>query len=67
MGSAVVAACLTRARSSLARGRCLLELSDLEAAATVLREANEVFTSLKAELYIPEVNSLLEQAVARSS
>ena len=36
-------------------------------AAAVLREADEVFASLKAELYIPEVSSLLEQAVARSS
>ena len=55
-----------RAQSLLGRGRCLLAVGD-PAATAVLREANEVFASLKAELYIPEVNSLFEQAVARSS
>jgi hypothetical protein len=55
-----------RAQSLLGRGRCLLVMGDPEAAA-VLREANDVFVSLKAELYIPEVSSLLEQAVAPSS
>lgn len=55
-----------RAQSLLGRGRCLITMGD-PAAATVLREAREVFTSLEAELYIPEVDSLLEQAVARSS
>ena len=50
-----------RAQSLLGRGRCLLAMGEPEAAA-VLREANEVFASLKAELYIPEVKSLLEQA-----
>ena len=55
-----------RAQSLLGRGRCLLAMGDPEAVA-VLREANEVFASLKAELYIPKVNSLLERAVTRSS
>jgi tetratricopeptide (TPR) repeat protein len=55
-----------RAQSLLGQGRCLLAMGDPEAGA-VLREANEVFASLKAELYIPEVSSLLEQAVARPS
>ncbi len=55
-----------RAQSLLGRGRCLLAMGDPEAAA-VLREAKGVFASLKAELYIPEVNSLLERALARSS
>ena len=49
-----------RAQSLLGRGRCLLAMGDPEAVA-VLREANEVFASLKAELYIPKVNSLLER------
>ena len=55
-----------RAQSLLGRGRCLLAMDDPGAAA-VLRDAGKVFASLKAELYMPEVNSLLEQAVARSS
>ena len=55
-----------RAQSLLGRGRCLLAMGEPEAAA-VLREADEVFASLKAELYIPEVSSLLGQAVGRSS
>ncbi len=55
-----------RAQSLLGWGRCLLAMDDPKAEA-VLREAHEVFASLQAELYIPEVNSLLEQAVARSS
>jgi hypothetical protein len=33
----------------------------------VLRDARAVFSSLKAERYLPEVDSLLELAVARSS
>ena len=55
-----------RAQSLLGWGRCLIGLGDPEAV-LVLRDAREVFASLKAELYIPEVDALLEQAVARSS
>jgi class 3 adenylate cyclase/tetratricopeptide (TPR) repeat protein len=55
-----------RAQSLVGRGRCLLEMGDPEAAAA-LREAREVFGSIGAKLYIPEVDSLLEEAVARSS
>ncbi|MGZ8601432.1 MAG: adenylate/guanylate cyclase domain-containing protein [Actinomycetota bacterium] len=55
-----------RAQSLLGRGRCLLAMDDPGSAA-VLREAREVFSSLGAGLYIPEVDSFLERAVARSS
>ena len=55
-----------RAQSLLGRGRCLLAMDD-PGSAEVLREAREVFSSLEAELYLPEVDSLLERAVARTS
>ena len=44
-----------RAQSLLGWGRCLIGLGDPEAV-LVLRDAREVFASLKAELYIPEVD-----------
>ncbi|HET6713428.1 MAG TPA: adenylate/guanylate cyclase domain-containing protein [Actinomycetota bacterium] len=55
-----------RAQSLLGRGRCLVAMGD-PGSLTVLREARAVFSSLKAELHLPEVDSLLELAVARSS
>jgi hypothetical protein len=55
-----------RAQALLGRGRCLLELGDPEAE-TVLRGSREVFASLQANRFIPEVDALLERAVRRSS
>jgi hypothetical protein len=55
-----------RAQSLLGRGRCLLALGE-PGAADVLRGAREVFGQLRAELYLADVDELLEEAVARSS
>ncbi len=55
-----------QAQSLLGRGRCLLATGNTECEAA-LREARGVFSSLKAELFLPEVDLLLVQAAARSS
>jgi hypothetical protein len=55
-----------RAQALLGRGRCLLELGDPGAEA-VLRESRDVFASLEAKRFLPEVDALLERAVRLSS
>jgi hypothetical protein len=55
-----------RAQALLGRGRCLLELGDPKAEA-VLRESREVFASLQAKRFLPEVDALLERALRLSS
>ena len=55
-----------RAQSLLGRGRCLLAMGK-PGAADPLRGAREVFGGLGAELYLPEVDALLEEAHAQGS
>jgi hypothetical protein len=55
-----------RAQALLGRGRCLLAIDELAAEAT-LREAREVFASLGARRFLPEVDQLLERAVRLTS
>ncbi len=55
-----------RAQALLGRGRCLLELGDPEGE-SVLRESREVFASLKANRFLPEVDGLLERALRLTS
>jgi len=55
-----------RAQALLGRGRCLLELGDPDAEAALL-EAREVFASLEARRFLPEVDSLLERVLRLSS
>jgi hypothetical protein len=50
----------------LGKGRCLLEMDDPSAEPT-LREAREVFASLDARRFLPDVDLLLERAVRLSS
>jgi class 3 adenylate cyclase/tetratricopeptide (TPR) repeat protein len=54
-----------RAQSLLGGGRCLLAMGE-PGATDALRGAREVFGDLGAELYLPDVDPLLEEAVARS-
>ena len=55
-----------RAQALLGSGRCLLELGDPDAGA-VLRESLEVFGALKAQRFLPEVDTLIERAIRLSS
>ena len=55
-----------RAQALLGHGRCLLELGDPGAGA-VLRQSRDVFGSLKAQRFLPEVDALLERSVRLSS
>ena len=55
-----------RAQALLGQGRCLMELGKPEAA-SVLKDAREVFASLGAQRFIPETDALLERAMRLSS
>ena len=50
----------------LGKGRCLLEMDDRSAEPS-LREARDVFVSLDAQRFLPDVDLVLERAVRLSS
>ena len=54
------------AQALLGRGRCLVALNDPDAVST-FRDARDVFASLDARRYLPEVDGLLERAMRQSS
>jgi tetratricopeptide (TPR) repeat protein len=54
------------AQALLGRGRCLVALNDPDAEST-FRDARDVFASLDARRYLPEVDGLLERAMRQTS
>ena len=55
-----------RAQSLLGQGRCLVELGDRRSVEP-LREARDIFASLRADRYVAEVDALVELALPLSS